>query len=587
MSPSPDLRRRLRDEGFTLIEVIVAMAIFMVVASAAAPVLLAGLRGAATARDVSQTKGVAQGQLEKMRDLPFYVGAAAGDYKDVLDTYYRCGPTSISTPASLPDCTSNVPTTTPSCASPTLTALPPATGWNGYVSATATHCVWEPAGPLYRVVVNPVVAPGLGAFAMTVSTQFLSGGTTPVAKAPVATYTSRAAGSDSPPTTQIGVTVAVFYKTASGVRYSVSYSQIEQGNAVTPTITTQATATTVRVASALNPDTNLLEQLGVVNLTGELYTGSRVVTTASAATAGDSLGQQINGARVNFIAPVDRTATSDTAGNVDYPTSGCTYQCFDKTKVDQASALASNGLPRAGTATAPVRAMITGDAGNGGFRFSNGTGDARLLLRGSDPMVSLDTASSSPNTVFPVSSCAVQAAGSTSAYLIGTGYLDATATGVAACGTAQSNTVRLFPTTFAPDGVIKIVLQGATASCAVNKVGGGTATAASQATLKYWNGTGYTTVPTPLASTNATDPLAGVPLTTVVDTASGLTLGDYIASWKSATTSDVKTSTSTTTAQASIASTVSITTQPTRAADATSLLAIDLGAVSCQASDVR
>src|SRR5690242_14843901 len=106
------------------------MAIFMVVATASAPVILGGLRGAATARDVSQTKGVAQGQLEKMREMPFYVGAAAGDYKDVLDSYYRCGPTSIATttpaptPAS-PDCSSNVPTTTPSCASSTLTALPP------------------------------------------------------------------------------------------------------------------------------------------------------------------------------------------------------------------------------------------------------------------------------------------------------------------------------------------------------------------------------------------------------------------------------------------------------------------------------
>ena len=562
------------------------MAIFMVVSTAAAPVLLAGLRGAATARDVSQTKGVAQGQLEKMREMPFYVGAAAGDFKDVLDTYYRCGPTSIGAAA---DCGSNhnVPSATPACSASTLTALPPTTGtWNGYVSVTATHCAWEPAGPLYRVVVNPVVAPGLGAFAMTISSQFLTGGTTPVAKAPAGTYTSRVAGSDTPPTAQIGVTVAVFYKTASGVRYTSTYSQIEQGNPATPSITTQATASTVRVASALDADTNLLEQLGVVNLTGELYTGSRVVTTASAATAGDSLGQQINGARVNFVAPVDQTSTSATAGNVSYPTSGCAYQCFGDTKVDQASALASNGLPRAGTATAPVRAMIPSATNNNGFQFSNGTGDARLLLRSSEPMVSLDTDSSSPNTVAPVSSCDVQASGSTAAYLVGTGYLDATATGVAACGTAQANTVRLFPTTFAQKGVIRIVLNRSTASCSVTKPGGGAATAASQATVSYWNGTGYTTVPT-LASTSTTDPLAGVPLTTVVDTASGLTLGDYVRTWKSATTADVKRSVTSTTAQASIASAVSITTKPTRAADPTSILAIDLGAVSCQASDAR
>jgi hypothetical protein len=323
-----------------------------------------------------------------------------------------------------------------------------------------------------------------------------------------------------------------------------------------------------------------------VNLTGELYTGSRVVTTASAATAGDSLGQQINGARVNFVAPVDQTSTSATSGNVAYQTSGCAYQCFGDTKVDQASALASNGLPRAGSPTAPVRAMIPSTTNNNGFRFSNGTGDARLLLDGSQPMVSLDTDSGSPSTVLPVSNCAVQSTGSTAAYLVATGYLDATVGGVAACATAQSNTVRLFPTTFAPKGVIRIVVNSSIASCSVARPGGGSASASASATLSYWNGSGYTTVPA-LASTNATDPLANVPLTTVVDTASGLTLGDYVAAWKSATQSDVKTSVTSTTAQASLASAVSITTKPTRAADQTSVVSIDLGAVSCQASDLR
>jgi hypothetical protein len=201
-------------------------------------------------------------------------------------------------------------------------------------------------------------------------------------------------------------------------------------------------------------------------------------------------------------------------------------------------------------------------------------------------MVSLDTDSSSPSTVLPVSNCAVQTTGSTAAYLVGTGYLDANAGGVAACGTAQSNAVRLFPTTFAPKGVIRIVLKSSIASCSVVRPGGGSATATAQATVSYWNGSGYTTVPT-LASTNPTDPLANVPLTTVVDTASGLTLGDYVKAWKSATQADVKTSVTSTTAQASLASAVSITTKPTRAADQTSVVSMDLGAVSCQASDLR
>jgi hypothetical protein len=49
----------------------------------------------------------------------------------------------------------------------------------------------------------------------------------------------------------------------------------------------------------------------------------------------------------------------------------------------------------------------------------------------------------------------------------------------------------------------------------------------------------------------------------------------------------VRTSITSTTAQASLASAVSITTKPTRAADPTSVVSVDLGAVSCQASDLR
>jgi hypothetical protein len=528
--------------------------------------------------------------------MPYYVGRAAGDFKDVLDTYYRCGPTPIGPTPPIPSgtdpqCRFNTPGATPSCASTTLTAMP-AANWAGYVSNTATHCAWEPSGALYRVVVPVVSQPGLGTFAMTISSQFLVSGTTPTGGAtlswiaPPADYTSQAAVADTPPSPQIGVTVAVFYKTPSGIRSSVTYSQIEQGNPVAPLITSQAKVSTVRVASALDADTNLLEQLGVVNLTGELYSGSRVVTTATAANAGESGGQQINGARVNLVAPIDQPSASDTQGGIGFPTSGCSYQCFDKTAVDQASALASNGLPRAGTSTAPVRAMIPSTAGNGGFQFSNGTADTRLQLKSSEPMVSMDTTGSAPSTMLPVSGCAVQATGVNNARLTGTGFLGATTTSVSSCATAQANVIRLFPTDFAAGGVVRITLTQAIASCSITRPAAGVPNASYQATLSYWNGSGYTTAPT-LSSTNTTDPLAGIPLTTVVDTASGLTLGDYVRDWRSATTADIVKKSGPTTAEASISSAVSITTKPTKSAKDTSIVSIDLGAVSCQVGDSR
>ncbi|GAB3781022.1 type II secretion system protein [Nocardioides ungokensis] len=574
--PETDAPKGRRDDGFTLIEVMVAMGIFLVVSAAILPLVVAGFRTAATARDVSQTKGVAQAQIEKMRDLPYYVGRAAGDYKDLLDTYYR---------------DRNAPGITPSCASPTLSSLPPTT-WEGYVSNAGTHCSWEPTGPLYRKVVNPVSAPGLGVFAMTISTQFLSPATPPVAVDVPSTYTSQTAGQDAPPSSQVGVTIAVFYKTPKGVRYNVTYTQVEQAAPINPLITSEAKATTVRVSSALDDDNNLLEQLGVINLSGELFSGSRVVATASSASAGSSLGQQIAGASMNLVAPVDTATTSAISGNVTFPTSGCTYQCFGDTKVDQVSALANNGLPRAGTATAPIRAMIPASTNNDGFRFSNGFSGTRLMLDTSKPMVSLDT--SVTGAMADVSNCVVPTTGSGNAsYLTGSGFLNATATSVASCGTAQSNTVRLFPTTFAPKGVVQVVLDAATASCSVSG-GAGVATAGYRATVKYWNGSTYTTVPA-LNDTNTVDPLDSVNLGQSV--ASGLTLGDYISSWGSAVTTDLKKVTTTKSAEVSVPAVVSIVTKPTREntptgtaphnADLNSAISLDIGAVSCQAGDYR
>ncbi len=87
MSRSAESRCR-RDDGFTLIEIVVALGIVMVVAASLLPQLVAGIQATSTARTVSQAKGVLQGQLDRMRNLPFYVSPAAGDHKDVLDYYF-------------------------------------------------------------------------------------------------------------------------------------------------------------------------------------------------------------------------------------------------------------------------------------------------------------------------------------------------------------------------------------------------------------------------------------------------------------------------------------------------------------------
>jgi prepilin-type N-terminal cleavage/methylation domain-containing protein len=587
VSRSPErLSRRSADAGFTLVEVIVALGIFLVITAVIVPQMIVGLRASATARDVTQTKGVGQAQLEKMRDMPYYVGRAAGDFKDVLDTYYRnvCPPgPATATPEPTNCTTATAATVTPSCASATVTALPP-TSWTGFVKDTGTHCQWEPPGALYRKVVNPVVSPGLGVFSMVISTQFLSSATPPVAITPPADYSSQTSTKDAPPTPQIGVTVAVFYPSTNGFRSTVTFTQIEQSNATAPLITSEAKATTVRIASALNADTTLLEQLGVINLSGELFTGSRVVASAAAGTAGTSLGEQVTGAIKNLVAPADVAVTSVNTGNVAMPSSSCQYMCLGNTSVTGASAQSSDGLPAAGTPASPIQALIPNGPGNDGFRFSNGLTTNPLKLKTSEPMVSLDTSSS--GSMAGVTGCSA-AGPTTNSYLAGTGFLDATVSTVTSCATAQSNVIRLFPRDDVQGGVIRITLARATARCGLTRSGTTvvpTATADYAATVSWWNGTAYT-APVSLSSTQVTDPLAGVSLTQPVG--QGLTLGSYVDSWKSSVSTDIKRVAAGVATEVTLPGALTMTTKPTRDADPTAGISLTVGAVSCQASDAR
>ena len=514
MFPSPDRAHRgttRRSAGFTLIEVIAALGILLIVMAALTPQVVASLRATGTARDITQAKGVAQGRLEQMRATPFYVGREAGDFIDILDTYYR---------------NTTAPATAPACATQPLAALPPTT-WTGYAGTASTHCPWEPAGPLYRTVINPIQAPGLGVFSMVVSTQFLTGSASPIA--PPSGYDSQTAGSDQPPANQVGVTVAVFFRSHNGVKYTSTYTQIERSAPSDPLIQTDAGATTVQVSSAAqwwqdwvagapdpaepassNDQPTLLATIGVLNLSGELYAGSRVVSSATAAAGSTSQPATVTGASTNLVAPLDTAATGATVGSVWLP-NGCRWVCFGATSTSGVSSVASNGQPRSGSPTAPATASIPATTTNYGFWFDNGRWRNRLNLLSGQPMVSLDTNSSA--TLPGVSQCVVGGTGSTSqpSALSATGFLDATAADdpnrlVRSCATAQTRPIRLFPTQFAPDGVLRITLDRSSAHC---RTGSGTTPAAQAdylATIAYWNGSSYTTV-SPIRDSNTNDPL--------------------------------------------------------------------------------
>jgi len=193
VSRSADNTRR--DAGFTLVEIIVALGILMVVATALLPQLVVGIRSTGIARTVSQAKGVAQGQLDRMRNLPFHVSPAAGDYRDVLDFYYRnlTAGTTANCPSSGPD-------------------VVPQTSWSGYVASGVSRCRYEPAsGVFYRKVEVVPASAGNSGFVLVVDTQFLSGATPPAPVTPPPGYDTQTTGKDTPSSSQIGITVTVVY----------------------------------------------------------------------------------------------------------------------------------------------------------------------------------------------------------------------------------------------------------------------------------------------------------------------------------------------------------------------------------------
>ena len=596
VSPHPSYR--LHDRGFTLVEVMVALGVLMIVAAALIPQVIGGIRATAVARDITQAKGVAQARLEQMRAMPYFVGREAGDFIDVLDTYYR---------------NTTVPSVTANCTG-TITALPPTT-WSGYLTPTAARCPWEPTGAAYRKVINPISAPGLGAFSMVVTTRFLDVNAAPVT--PPGSYNSQVAGSDQPAGSQIGVTVAVFYRSHNAVKYTSTYTQIERSIPVDPRIRTHAQATTVHASSAarnwqdwvpgaldpteigsINDQVNMMAALGVINLTGELFSGSRVVSSVSAGTGSTSSPSSVTAAATNLVAPVDSAAVGTLVGDTSLP-NGCRWICFGTSGTRDVSAVSQNGQPRSGSPTEPVQAFIPANATRNGMWFDNGRWRDKLKLLNNQPMVSLDT--SSVTTLPQVRDCSVgNSSAPTNPYTLqATGYLDATpaddpSPSVAACATAQAGVVKVFPTSFAPNGVLRITLKEAVAHCISGAGVTPSASANYQATMQYWNGSGYTAIST-LRDTNNADPLDAVALNQVIDAGSGLTLGDYVQSWSSVVSSEVTTSVAGRTVSVTMPAAVTIHTGPTRTfpsgwggnSDETSAISLAVGSVSCEAMDVR
>ncbi|CAN5426356.1 hypothetical protein BH09ACT10_BH09ACT10_10410 [soil metagenome] len=577
--PSPPARE---DDGFSLIEVIVALGILMLLVAVLLPQLVVGIRSSSTARLVTQAKGVMQAEVEAMRNLPYHVSYEAGDFRDVLDFYFK----DLSAPATAPVCMTG------------SKFAPPQNSWEGYVAVGGTRCSYEPEeGAFYRSVRQIPAAEGISAFTLVVSTQFLSGSTPPVAVTPPTGYNTQSSTGGTPASAQIGVTASALYTNRATLRPTTMSTQIARQPPITTRVRAEAVVNAIEAGSVTSTGVPVSLSAGQLSLTGSLTHASNVIATLASAAGGLATGEKARGASATLSAPPS-TGSSVLLGDAgSLGVAGCDYACWGSTRADVPAVSAAGGLPSAGSSSAPAQSLLT-TASNNGLSFGNSAlASYRPELALLTPLVRLD-----PNAVTAASgvtaACALGTSG-TASYVTASGFVKTTATDAAtdptsveSCAVARTSTLSLFPTTFAPRGVILIELRRAAARCRVTGASHTPSVSRDyEAVVQYWNGTTYQTAATITPSTT-TDPLQSIDLATAT-TGDGKFLADYISSWSGLAVGEVTASTATGAAQVTVPGVVTLVTQPVRThdtiltGDPASVVSLAVGAVSCSAVDAR
>ncbi len=596
------LRSRWRDRGFSTLEIIVAITILGVLLAAVGPQFVSSNRATNRAKLISQAKGVLQGQLDAMRALPFRVAPAAGDYLDVLDTYYR----NTTAPAAAPVCGS---TGSPS---------QPLASWTGYVSAASSaRCGYEPTGAFYRYVVAAGTRSLPANIAVVIDTQFVSAATPSAVLVPVGTYNSQLAGRDRAPVQQVGVTATALFSDHGVWKPVTVYTQIASHTPATPQIKLAAGATAIEIGSAAAGGAEALTMTGgQMELTGSLFNTSEAKASLTSMGAASSTSGRQSGAALAVSAPYTNIVNLD-AGQGEL-VSGCSSICWGATVLTPFVLSADNGLPSAGVAGIPglinpVQTLLPDNLTRDGFRFRTGSVDLPGL---SPDLVTLDATppvpelltNLAPSLIGGLYQCAPSLTGPLS-HVTASGYLNSTdetaPTGplsVDACGAARTNVIRVMPTASAPDGLIRITVRSS-ARCQVSGAAHTpNATADYRAEVEYWQWTptllflglpvlgtgvgGYVSAGV-ITPTTSTDPLGSVNLANVWVSDTNH-LGDYIESWAGLTSAGVQKSVTGRVASLAVPAVVTVQTKPVRGADdPASAVSLAVGASSCYAEDNR
>lgn len=517
------------------------------------PGMVAGIRAGDLARTNTQARGLAQAELERMRNLPFHLARDAGEFIDVLDHYF-------------PDRTK--PTGAVTCGSAERWTVP-APSWSGYVEPGDTRCDWEPAtGAFYRQV-RPAAAgaanPDTTDFVVVTDTRFLTDATPASVVAPPADYSHAFTGRDTPPASQLGVTVTVFPRNGSTRAPVTSATQIGRQSISPPRAGSTVSVTTLEVGTTTVDGLPLSLSAGVLDLSTSLTGSSEARGVLSATLTGLGTGQQAAGADLSLVAPPDSSAPATSKAPAALDASGCALACWGTTLQSGGTVRASDALPGVGSPTSALTASVS-DHVNNGISVAQGQGAAyRPGLALAAPLVRMEPGGGVKSGV--ASSCATAETGSTvrvtaGGWLRTTSPTDSTPTLVEACGTGRAAPVAVLPTGFAPEGVLRVRLVGASARCAVS---GGAHTASAtydySVRVERWSPGGYVDLVT--LTPGATDPLAGMPPASF-DLGGGRTLADYVASWSSVRTSDIVQQQGVGTARVDVPGILRLTTQPLR-----------------------
>jgi type II secretory pathway pseudopilin PulG len=314
---------RADEEGFTLIEVVVAFALLSVVMMSALPVFINMLKATAVTKANTQAKNLSQERLDQMRDLRFHVDRQNGPFLDLLDTYFT-------------NAKSASPVTTVTAGTGTLT---------GQYIAAGPGTGGEPAGPFYRVRTGAI--PGATSYSQIIDTQFLGVDGTAIPAARFQDiYDSQTVGKDQSPSLMVGVTVITSWVYGGQTKTFRSYTRMTDGRPQVPVIQSQSRAIAVDITSNAVDSSTLELQAGLVKLDGAQSSGSSVSGYVTGALATQTGVTPVTGKMAQFALPTSALTTGGN-GSAQSAGAGCSWWGVGKTDISNVTGDISLGLPNA------------------------------------------------------------------------------------------------------------------------------------------------------------------------------------------------------------------------------------------------